>query len=195
MQVSLKESAVEVSKMQREFESLAFPLIDRIYNTAIRMTRDHHDAEDLVQNTYLKAWRYFNGFERGTNFAGWILRILTNNFINDYRKKQLQPRRADIDTTLETVGNSDTTLKDDSTELHLKYDELFDDTISTALQELPPDFRIVVLLSDVNEFQYKEISKMIGCPIGTVMSRLHRGRKMLSNFLGNYALEAWPKSP
>jgi RNA polymerase sigma-70 factor (ECF subfamily) len=173
----------------KRFEALALPLMDKLYNTAVRMTRDGRDAEDLVQDTYLKAWRYFDRFEAGTNFHAWIFRIMVNNFINVYRKNQSQLKRADFEWTSLKVPISDTapTHPIDSDAPHLDHYEMFDDCISMALDKLPSQFRLVVLLSDVNELKYKEIAEVLDCPIGTVMSRLNRGRQMLMKSLQSYA--------
>jgi len=172
-------------KQLKQFEAMALPLLDLLYSTAIRMTRHPLDAEDLVQDTYLKAWRYFDRFERGINFTGWILKILTNNFINDYRKRKTQPPRVDFETTSLTKAAEETGSTEPVTDtvLNTKYHDLFDDSVSTALDKLPEHFRMVILLADVNDLKYKEIADILHCPIGTVMSRLNRGRQMLARSL------------
>ncbi|MFQ6113652.1 MAG: sigma-70 family RNA polymerase sigma factor [bacterium] len=178
-------------KKLKEFEALALPLMDRLYATALRMTKNQSDAEDLVQATYLKAWRFYHGFKPGTNIEGWIFRILANNFINEYRRKKREPVRVDFETTQatyreESLGEVEA---DRISEFDENYKELFDDTISNALNNLPAKYRLVVLLSDVNNLKYKEIAQVLDCPIGTVMSRLSRGRQMLAQNLRPYARE------
>lgn len=192
MQNFSKESvALNSQKLRHEFEALAFPWIDRLYNTALRLTRDQLDAEDLVQDTYVSAWRFFHRFKPGTNFRSWIFCILFNNFINEYRKKQRQPCKSDFEKTCASFAIEDTSemAHYKEADLNANYDELFDDSISAALDKLPEHYRIVVLLADVNDLKYKEIAKILNCPIGTVMSRLSRGRHMLVKFLNRYAFE------
>ena len=173
-----------------EFEQLAFEHMDALYNTALRMTRNPLDAEDLIQDVYVRAYRFFHRFKRDTNFKAWIFKILTNTYINQYRKKLKQPHQIELekvnygkrenpDTHTEVIENFDSS----------GYKDLFDDEINTALDELSDDFKIVVLLADVESFSYKEIARIVNCPIGTVMSRLSRGRKQLQNQLRDYALK------
>lgn len=174
--------------LRSEFEKLSFPLMDKLFNTAVAMTRNKTTAEDLVQETYLKAYRFFYRFRQGTNFDGWMFRILINNFINQYRYKQREPSRVDFETAI----NSE--IKHEPNEQVMfnsgkDYSDIFDDTICRALDRLPPEYRIVVLLSDVNHLKYKEIAQVLGCPIGTVMSRLSRGRRRLARFLKTYAVQ------
>ena len=188
MSVTSDRRVIDRDRMKR-FEILALPVMNKLYNTAIRMTHDRNDAEDLVQDTYLKAWRYFDRFELGTNFHAWIFRIMVNNFINAYRKNLPQSKRSDFELTFQKVSNSDSVElpSGDAIHPHVDYHSLFDDYISTALEKLPSQFRLVVLLSDVNDLKYKEIAEVLDCPIGTVMSRLNRGRQMLMKSLQGYA--------
>ncbi|HEX9654111.1 MAG TPA: sigma-70 family RNA polymerase sigma factor [bacterium] len=188
MSVTSDRRVIDRDRMKR-FEILALPVMNKLYNTAIRMTHDRNDAEDLVQDTYLKAWRYFDRFELGTNFHAWIFRIMVNNFINAYRKNLPQSKRSDFELTFQKVSNSDSVElpAGDAIHPHVDYHSLFDDYISTALEKLPSQFRLVVLLSDVNDLKYKEIAEVLDCPIGTVMSRLNRGRQMLMKSLQGYA--------
>ncbi len=172
-----------------EFNKLFGAQINGLYSLALRMTRNQLDAEDLVQDTALKAFRYFDKFDRGTNFRAWIYRILTNNFINTYRKNKKEPNKTDIDAVsfkIEEEGTSFWDRLDDRSEAY-DYSDLFDDDINTAIDKLPDEYKLVVLLSDVEDLSYKEISAVIEHPIGTVMSRLHRGRKMLRKLLSHYA--------
>ncbi|MBD3386828.1 sigma-70 family RNA polymerase sigma factor [candidate division KSB1 bacterium] len=174
---------------KNSFEDIAFDHMDSLYSTALRLTRNTQEAEDLVQDTYLRAFRFFEKFEEGTNFKAWIFKILMNTFINKYRKKVKTPQHVDfekVDYGLKSEQKSD--LKDEwSGYDEEKYKELFDDDIRGALTQLSEEFRIVILLADVEDFSYKEIAQMIDRPIGTVMSRLFRGRKILQKILENYA--------
>ena len=183
-----KYSGENYRQKSKDFEALVFPFMDQLYTTALTMTRDTHNAEDLVQTTYLKAYRFFHQFKPETNFRAWIFRILTNNFINEYRQKKRLPAKVDFETTcaiLPEEDNSETTFIPKE-EFNQNYEEYFDDTVTAALDNLPEKYRIVVLLSDVNELKYKEIAEVVDCPIGTVMSRLSRGRKYLAQSLKKY---------
>ncbi|MFQ5604870.1 MAG: sigma-70 family RNA polymerase sigma factor [bacterium] len=173
----------------RDFAAEAFPLMNKFYSIALTMTRDQFDAEDLVQNSYLKAWRFYDNFQSGTNFEGWMMRILTNNFINDYRKKKRRPGQLDFDIVSDTHAIAESPEETIQEELVEKYEEVFDDGITRALDKLPDHFRTVVLLADVNSLKYHEIADLLNCPIGTVMSRLNRGRRQLAKSLKPYAVE------
>jgi RNA polymerase sigma-70 factor (ECF subfamily) len=158
-----------------------------MYNFALRLTSDPSDAEDLVQDTIVKAYRFFSSYEKGTNAKAWLFRILKNSYINNYRKKSKQPNQVDYDevsTFYETIRAERT----DTSDLEDKmFRDLIDDDISQALEELPEDFRTVVLLCDVEGFTYEEIANMLDVPIGTIRSRLHRGRNLLKAQLQEYA--------
>ncbi|HAB50682.1 MAG: RNA polymerase subunit sigma [Ignavibacteria bacterium RIFOXYB2_FULL_35_12] len=177
------------NKLYKEFELEALPHLDALYNFALRMTGDGDDANDLVQDTFLKAFRFFDKFEKGTNCKAWLFRIMKNTFINTYRKKSKEPDKVDY----EDVENFYQNVKPSSTDsTHLEkeiYDNLFDDDISLALASLPDDFKTVIILSDIEGFTYDEIADFIDCPVGTVRSRLHRARKMLFAKLYKYANE------
>jgi len=160
-----------------------------LYSTALRMARNAVDAEDLVQDVYLRAYRFFDKFQRGTNFKAWIFKILTNTYINRYRKKLQTPQQVDFDK-VEYFYEVEAT--QEAEDFHQGYDEalyenLFDDQIKEAMEQLSDEFRLVVILSDVAGFSYKEIAQIIGTPIGTVMSRLSRGRRALQKLLYDYA--------
>ncbi len=174
---------------RRQFEALAFPQMDALHNLALRLTRHRLDAEDLVQETYLRAFRFFHKFAAGTNFKAWIFRILINTFINEYRRKKRVPPQADFEKTTLSYPQPESERPD---QFETDYDErryadLFGDEVNAALQKLSPEFRMVVLLCDLEEFSYKEIAGIMGVPIGTVMSRLARARRQLQQHLGEYA--------
>ncbi|MDW8437230.1 MAG: sigma-70 family RNA polymerase sigma factor [Chloroherpetonaceae bacterium] len=177
------------SELQRQidFKNEAMIHIDALYNFALRMTGDPEDANDLVQETYLKAYRFFDSFEKGTNCKAWLFRILKNSYINRYRKESKEPDKVDYDEIKEfyhTVKHSSL----DSNDMQEKiFGELLDDEVARALESLPEDFREVVQLCDIEGFTYEEIANMVDCPIGTVRSRLHRGRKILREKLLEYA--------
>ena len=175
-----------------EFEAEALRHLDALYRTALRMTRSEADAEDLVQETYIRAFRFKDQFTLGTNMKAWLFRILTNTFINTYRRKTAQPEVTDLEGIDEfslyrrmADDRAASTSPDPEAEL---LNSVVDTEVTDALEELPEKFRTTVLL-DVEGFSYKEIAEMLGIPIGTVMSRLHRGRKFLQKRLYDLARE------
>jgi len=172
---------------QREFNAEMIPHMDALYNFAIRLASDPTDAEDLVQDTIVKAYRFFASYERGTNAKAWLFRILKNSYINNYRKQSKQPFQVDYDE-ISTYYESVRSERSDTTDMEqVMYRELLDDDVTKALNKLPEDFRTVVLLCDIEGFTYEEIANMLDVPIGTIRSRLHRGRNLLRTSLSQYA--------
>jgi RNA polymerase sigma-70 factor, ECF subfamily len=173
------------------FERDAMQYLDQLYGAAMRMTRNPADAEDLVQETYMKAFAAFGSFTDGTNLKAWLFRILTNTYINIYRKKQRQPYQTGTDDLTDgqiQAAESHTPRGLRSAEAEA-LDRLADTDVVEALAAVPEDFRMAVYYADVEGFSYKEIAEIMDTPVGTVMSRLHRGRKLLRELLEDYAIE------
>ncbi len=169
------------------FDNEFLPHIDSMYNFAYRLTFDEDDAKDLVQDTYLKAFRFIQSFEQGTNAKAWLFRILKNSFINDFRKKSKQPAKVDYQE-VETYYNSDDVDSAITTDLRVDaVQDMLGDEISNALNSLDVDFRTVIILCDLEGFKYDEMAKILDIPIGTVRSRLHRARNLLKEKLSDYA--------
>jgi RNA polymerase sigma-70 factor (ECF subfamily) len=175
------------------FADQAMDLMPSLYAAALRMTRNPSDAEDLVQETYLRAYRGFGGFQEGTNLKAWLYRILTNTYINSYRARKRRPDETELDEVEDLylyrrIGGLEAAMAGRSAEDELL--ERFTDTeVKEAIESLPENFRLAVLLADVEGFSYKEIAEILEIPIGTVMSRLHRGRKALQKRLYQFAVE------
>jgi RNA polymerase sigma-70 factor, ECF subfamily len=178
---------------QADFAELAMPFMHGLYTAGLRMTRNPSDAEDLVQETYLRAYRGFGGFQEGTNLKAWLYKILTNTYINMYRAKKRRPDQEALDeledfSLYRRIGGLEAVAADRSPEAEV-LDSIPEDSVKAALEDLPENFRMAVLLADVEGFSYKEIAEITDVPIGTVMSRLHRGRKQLQRRLWDLAVE------
>jgi RNA polymerase sigma-70 factor (ECF subfamily) len=177
------------NERQLEFDALISPHLNSLYSTALRMTHNQNDAEDLVQETMYKAFRAFDQYQRNTNFRAWAFRILVNTYITAYRKAIRQPTKISYDDLEEFYLykklDESLSLQEKSKEDFLE--NFFEDDVKDALENLPYQFRLVVLLCDVEGFSYNEIAKIIDAPLGTVMSRLYRGRKLLQRYLWGYA--------
>jgi RNA polymerase sigma-70 factor, ECF subfamily len=176
---------------QAEFTDLAMEYMPALYSAALRMTRNRSDAEDLVQETYLKAYRSFGSFTEGTNLKAWLYRILTNTYINAYRAAKRRPEITDVEDVEDLylyrrLAPGDGQAPDRSAE-EVALDSFTDDEVKSAIESLPEAFRIAVLLADVEGFSYKEIAEITDVPIGTVMSRIHRGRRALQKALHEFA--------
>ena len=180
----------EAKQMREAFEALALEHFDALYNTAVRLTRNPSEAQDLVQETFLKAFRFYHRFEPGTNMKAWLFTILRNTYINVYRKAsrqqqvdfdQVAPFYADPSDSAEPAPQADR----GGMEEMLRH--LVQDDVKRALEALPDEYRTVVLLADLEDFAYKEIAEIVGCPVGTVMSRLFRGRRLLRKSLAEFA--------
>ena len=185
----MEASAVDVRTL---FEAQAIPFMDQLYAAGLRMTRNPSDAADLVQETFVKAFAAFAQFQQGTNLKAWLYRILTNTFINSYRKKQRDPYQGTIDELEDwQLGGAQSVTQGRSTRSAEAeaIDHLPDSAVKDALQAIPEDFRMAVYFADVEGFSYQEIADIMKTPVGTVMSRLHRGRRMLRDLLSEYALE------
>ncbi|MEM6642815.1 MAG: sigma-70 family RNA polymerase sigma factor [Bacteroidota bacterium] len=186
VEVQKRQSYSEVKKLQI-FEGEFMPHIDSMYNFAYRLTFDEDEAKDLVQDTYMKAFRFINSFLEGTNAKAWLYRILKNSFINDYRKKSKQPAKVDYQE-VEQFYNSEDTPSEATVDLRIESTkDLIGDEITNALNALAVDFRTVIILCDLEGFTYEEMAKILDIPIGTVRSRLHRARNLMREKLTTYA--------
>jgi RNA polymerase sigma-70 factor (ECF subfamily) len=171
-----------------DFSSGTLPYYDQLYKTALRMTRSVPDTEDLIQETYLKAYRYYSGFEEGTNLKAWLFRIMKNNFINRYRKLKLEPQKVELDELRdanEDGWTSEPAMGETDQETLLLEGEL-DQEVQDAILALPHDYKMALLLVDIQGHTYQEVADMLGVPVGTVMSRLYRGRKKIEKALVRY---------
>ena len=176
------------AELHQAFEEQAIPYLDQLYGAALRMTKNHSDAQDLVQEAFTKAYTAFHQFKQGTNLKAWLYRILTNTYINTYRKRQRTPYQSSIDDLEEwQIGTAESTTAQSSRSAEAEaIDRMPSSQVKQALQELPEGFRMVVYLADVEGFSYQEIADIMKTPVGTVMSRLHRGRRSLRAKLAQY---------
>jgi RNA polymerase sigma-70 factor (ECF subfamily) len=183
--------ADELAERRRLFQEQALPFMDQLYGAAMRMTRNPADASDLVQETFVKAFAAFAQFEQGTNLKAWLYRILTNTFINVYRKKQRDPYQGTIDEMEDwQLGGAESATSSSSRSAEAEaIDRMPASAVKDALQAIPEDFRLAVYFADVEGFAYQEIADIMKTPVGTVMSRLHRGRRLLRELLADYARE------
>ncbi|MEX2586067.1 MAG: sigma-70 family RNA polymerase sigma factor [Balneolaceae bacterium] len=185
--IGMEELTKKEIQKQEDFNREMIPHLDALYNFGLRLTSDPNDAEDLVQDTVVKAYRFFNSYEKGTNAKAWLFRILKNSYINNYRRDSKRPQQVDYDE-VSSFYESIRAARTDTSDLEDQmYRDLMDDDINGALEDLPEDFRTVVLLCDVEGFTYEEIANMLDVPIGTIRSRLHRGRNLLKAQLLEYA--------
>lgn len=174
---------------RRSFEREALPHMDALLRTALRMTKNEADAEDLVQETFVKAYRFWDKFEQGSNCRAWLFKIMTNIFINDYRSKSRAPQAVDVDDIDDNYLYRHLTTSDHEENPEGQFfAKIFDDDVKKAIEELPDDFRMVVVLSFLEGFSYQEIADIADLQLGTVKSRLHRGRKLLQKQLYDYAV-------
>lgn len=186
----------EESNKRKEFEEIAMQYLDSLYNMALRLMLNKEEAEDLVQETYLKAYRFFNTFQKGTNIKAWLFKILRNTFINKYRKAVNTPSEIFYED-IESINTNQTHEQENNSgkltdTLESKYNDisnLMEDDIKHAIDNLPIEYREAILLSDVEELSYKDIAEIANVPIGTIKSRLNRGRKLLQKSLWEYAKE------
>ena len=173
------------------FEKEALPHVDALFSVGYRLTRNERDAEDLVQDTLLRGFRFFHRFESGTNCKAWLFKILHNTFVNKYRRRV---REREVAGALEAGGGAGPTVSQQALDAsrdpeHAILEGMLSDDVKRALDALPEDFRLAVVLCDLEELSYREIAEVMECPVGTVMSRLHRGRRLLQDMLRSYAIE------
>jgi RNA polymerase sigma-70 factor, ECF subfamily len=174
-------------QLRREFEQIALPYMNSVYHFSYNLAGNTDDAQDLLQETYLKAFRFFGTFQRGTNCKAWLFQIAKNSFINRYRKQSREPDKVSYDA-IEEFYDTIRPVTTESNNLDVTFfRDMLDDEIAAALQLLPELFREVLMLSDIESMTYEEIAEIVGCPIGTVRSRLHRARKILRDQLRDYA--------
>ncbi len=187
----MSDTTDELAERRRLFEEQALPFMDQLYGAAMRMTKNPADAADLVQETFVKAFAAFGQFEQGTNLKAWLYRILTNTFINVYRKKQRDPYQGTIDELEDwQLGGAESATSTTTRSAEAEaIDRMPASAVKDALQAIPEDFRLAVYLADVEGFAYQEIADIMKTPVGTVMSRLHRGRRLLRELLADYARE------
>ena len=186
----MADGKAEIVQKRKGFEAEALPHMEALYRTALRMTKNENDAEDLVQEAFVKAYRFWDRFEPGSNCRAWLFKIMTNIFINEYRSKSRSPVAVNVDEIDDNFlyGQlaSDETAANPEQQL---FNKIFDDDVKKAIEDLPDDFRLVVVLSFLEGFSYQEIADIMDLQLGTVKSRLHRGRKLLQKALFDYAVK------
>lgn len=173
----------------KEFDEFVMPHSNSLYNFALKMTGDTDNADDLLQETMLKAFRFFNKFEKGTNIKAWLFSIMRNTFINEYRKSNKEPNKVDYDDVQNFYENIKSTEVDYQHIVEDNFSTVLDDKVADAISSLPSDFQTIIILSDLEGYNYEEIAEFMSCPVGTVRSRLHRARKMMFSKLHDYAEE------
>lgn len=178
---------IQQDKKQKEFLDEAIPHMNLLYNFARHLTGNPDDADDLLQDTYLKAYRFWDKYEKGTNIRAWLFRIMKNSYINKYRKDTKEPEVIDFDEIEEFYTSAQTEISTEEDLVKKIFNNLFEDEVQKAIDELPTDFKTVIILCDIEGFTYEEIAEFLDIPIGTVRSRLHRARIMLQSKLINYA--------
>lgn len=185
--IVMSDEILSQEQKDRIFQEEFLPQIDALYNFAFHLTYDEEDSNDLVQDTYLKAFRFIESYKEGTNAKAWLFKILKNAFINEYRKKTKQPTKVDYEDIIAYQDEDDSSYSNYNDLRIEMFQNMMGDEVTTAINSLPVDFRTVILLCDIEGFTYEEIAKIIDIPIGTVRSRLHRARNMLKETLREYA--------
>lgn len=188
MDISVVDSKISPEQAHAIFQQEFFPHMDAMYNFALKLTNDEDEAQDLVQDTCMKAYRFIHSFEPGTYAKAWLFRILKNNFINDYRKKSRGPSKVEFEWVEQSITGDEDSEPAFQADLQAEtVNEMLGDEITAAIQALPVDFRMIIILCDLEEFSYEEMARILNIPIGTVRSRLHRARALLKVALSNYA--------
>ena len=188
MDIPVVDSKISPEQAHAIFQQEFFPHIDAMYNFALKLTNDEDEAQDLVQDTCMKAYRFIHSFEPGTYAKAWLFRILKNNFINDYRKKSRGPSKVEFEWVEQSITGDEDSEPAFQADLQAEtVNEMLGDEITAAIQALPVDFRMIIILCDLEEFSYEEMARILNIPIGTVRSRLHRARALLKVALSNYA--------
>ena len=186
----MADGKAEGVKKRKSFEAEALPHMEALYRTALRMTKNESDAEDLVQEAYVKAYRFWDRFEPGSNCRAWLFKIMTNIFINEYRSKSRSPMSVNVDELDDNFLYGQLAVDETTRNPEQKlFSRIFDDDIKKAIESLPDDFRLVVVLAFLEGFSYQEIADIMDLQLGTVKSRLHRGRKLLQKALWDYAIK------
>ena len=184
---NVNNTSVSSRTKQQAYNLEVLPHLEALNSYALRLTGDRDEANDLTQETCMKAYRFFDRFEEGTNCKAWLFRIMKNSFINRYRQAQKRPESVDFDGIEEFYHSIRPSWQEGNDMQHEVFSQLLSDEVTSAFEMLPPDFKTVVILSDLEDFTYEEIAEFVDCPVGTVRSRLHRGRRLLRDYLSRYA--------